>query len=102
MAFRQSRKDHHQPREWQDWIEFRRQELVAIGLPPEVYLDQSRWTDFLENGHLHWHESSGFEFADLNRGQLAALLRFMEREYGGSEMRCPLLDYLRVRLAAGG
>jgi hypothetical protein len=98
VAFRRAKTDaHHRSQAWQEWIARHRAELVAIGLPPEVYLDDSHWSDFLENGHLHWHESSGFEFGDLSAGQLAALHRFLEREFGAVELPPPLLSWVRVR-----
>jgi hypothetical protein len=102
MAFRRSKTDNQaRSREWHGWIDRHRAELAAIGLPAEVYLDVTRWDDFLENGHLHWHESSGFEFGDLSAGQLAALDRFLEREYGDADRRPPLLRWLRVRCGDG-
>jgi hypothetical protein len=76
--------------------------MHAVGLPPEVYLDAARWSDFLENGHLHWHESSGFAFYDLSAGQLAALHRFLEREYETVADCPPLLQWVRVRCGAAG
>lgn len=98
MAFRRAKTDRHRrSQEWYAWIDRSRAELSAIGLPAEVYFDEARWHDFLENGHLHWHESSGFEFRDLSPGQLAALHRFLEREYGAAERPVPLLAWLRVR-----
>ena len=98
MSFRHSKagtQRHHN--DWRDWIDLRRIELIAIGLPPETYLDKSHWSDFLQNGHMHCHESSCFEFTDLSPGQLAALRRFLEREYGSAEQGPPILDWLRVR-----
>jgi hypothetical protein len=101
MTFRQAKTDAHQQlKKWHDWIECHRTELVAIGLPAEFYLNESHWFDFLENGHLHWHQSSGFEFGDLSIGQLAALHRFLEREYGALERCPPLLSWVRVRCCA--
>lgn len=98
MAFRRAKTDtHHRSQEWHAWIDQRRAALAAIGLPAEVYLDESRWHDFLENGHLHWHESCGFEFGDLSPGQLAALRRFLEQEYDGAERCPPLLTWVRAR-----
>lgn len=82
---------------WPDWIGRNRAELVAIGVPAEVYLDESRWNDFLENGHLHWHASSGFEFGHLSAGQLAAMRRLLEREHGQADECPPLLRWVRVR-----
>jgi hypothetical protein len=98
MAFRRPKADAHgRSRAWHDWIDRHRAELAALGLPPEVYLDEAHWSDFLENGHLHWHESSGFEFVDLSPAQLAALRRFLEHEYGADEPCPPLLRWARVR-----
>jgi hypothetical protein len=98
MAFRRPESETpHRSGEWHAWIDRHRAELAAIGLPPEVYLGEARWLDFLENGHLHWHESSGFEFADLSPGQLAALHRFLEREYSAAGQFPPLLGWVRVR-----
>jgi hypothetical protein len=98
MVFKRTKTNAaHRAREWRAWIDQHRAGLAAIGLPPEVYLDESRWNDFLENGHLHWHESSGFEFGDLSPAQLAALKRFLDQQYGATERRPPLLEWLRVR-----
>lgn len=99
MAFRRSNsKNNRHSQSWCDWIDRHRSELAAIGLPAEVYLDEAHWHDFLENGHLHWHESTGFEFGDLSPGQMDALHRFLLREYGASE-RCPaLLKWVRHRV----
>lgn len=97
MSFRKSKTDGQRcSSEWREWIDQHRAELMAIGIPAEVYLDEAHWSDFLENGHLHRHESSGFEFGQLSSGQLAALRQFLEREYGTSN-QCPLLNWVRVR-----
>jgi hypothetical protein len=102
MAFRRAKTDDHRRSPgWHAWIDHHRAEMAAIALPAELYLDEARWHDFLENGHLHWHESSGFDFGDLSPGQLAALHRFLEREYGAPERCPPLLRWVRVRCGAG-
>jgi hypothetical protein len=99
MAFRRAKSDaHRRMRSWQDWIDAQRAELAAIGLPAEVYLDEPRWHDFLQNGYLEWHASTGFEFTNLSQTQMAALCRFLEREYGGDAQPPSLLGYLRTRL----
>lgn len=84
--------------QWETWIDANRQKLFSIGLPPEVYLDESAWLDFLENGHLHWHPSSGFGFLQLSEKQLKALLRFLDIEYSGKVSTPNLLNWLRVRI----
>lgn len=83
---------------WHSWIETHRTELISIGLPPEVYLNEKHWQDFLENGHLHWHPSSGFDFSKLNSGQAAALLRFLDEAYGANSSLLNLRGWLAVRL----
>jgi hypothetical protein len=101
VAFRQTKTDvHRRSQEWHAWIDRTRVELAAFGLSAEVYLDEARWLDFLENGYLHWHESSGFEFGHLPTAQLTALHRFLEREYGAAERCPPLLGWVRVRCGA--
>jgi hypothetical protein len=89
--------NHLAKRAWHTWIERTRRELKSIGLPAEVYLDEASWLDFLEDGHLHLHESSGFEFGHLLPGQLGALHRFLEREYGEADPVPYLLRVVRVR-----
>ena len=98
MGFRHPKTDDkRRAREWHAWIDRHRAELASLGLPAEVYLDAGRWHDFLENGHLHWRPSSGFESGDLSPAQLAALHRFLEREYGAADRPPPLLQWARVR-----
>ena len=98
MSFRRTKANTlRRSHEWHAWINRTRAELSAIGLPAEMYLDEARWLDFLENGHLHCHESSGFEFGDLPPPQLAALHRFLDREYGAAEHCPPLLRWTRAR-----
>ena len=72
--------------------------LERIGLPLRVYEDAGRWDDFLENGHLHWHEDPGrFDFEQLSDGQLRQLRAFLEGLHGDDESPPPLLRWLRVR-----
>jgi hypothetical protein len=98
MGFRRKPSDQHiRLKSWRIWIDSYCSKLSSIGLPPEVYLDESHWEDFLENGHLHWHESSGFEFAQLSPEQMIALHIFLELEYGDATPVPPLLNWVRVR-----
>ena len=100
MGFRRRKSDSHvSDRKWQEWIESNRRYLIAFGLPSEVCLDESRWSDFLENGHLHLHSNSGFEFTQINEEQQAALKQFLETEYAGVGEIPPLLQWLRHRFA---
>src|SRR5262245_28232191 len=100
MAFRRDKSNAHQrAQEWERWRAQHRGDLAAIGLPPSVFSDEGRWLDFLENGHLHWHEDPwAFEFGQLSPGQLAALHRLLEGEYGQAERPPPLLNWVRVRM----
>jgi hypothetical protein len=86
---------HQRDAAWQAWIEVHRATLQQIGLPPEVYLTEAHWLDFVENGHEHWHESTGFEFSQLSAEQQAALLRFLDSQ---DWLRKSILaPWLRVR-----
>ncbi len=97
MSFRKPKSNaESHTKEWHAWIEQHRSELISIGLPAEVFLDESHWSDFLLNGHIHWHESSGFEFDQLSIGQLTSLHRFLDREYGTGH-KWPLANWVRVR-----
>lgn len=99
MSFRNAKHDSdRQSRTWENWIANNRDALKGIGLPATVYLDDEHWSDFLENGHLHWHDDpSGFEFGHLSKPQMAALLRFLENEYADKPDCPPLLRWVRVR-----
>jgi len=67
-----------------------------------VYEGHSEWEDFLENGHLHWHnDPQGFSFEELNAGQARALARVLEERYGENDRIPPLLGWLRARQADG-
>lgn len=87
--------------EHRGWVRAYGDSLHDIGLPLRVFETAERWSDFLENGHLHWHEDGGrFSFEQLPADQRAALHRFLEREHARSEAP-PLLRWLRVRAAPG-
>src|SRR5688500_298942 len=88
------RRDPHR-----DWVMAHGDELSELGLPFRVFESAARWSDFLENGHLHWHEDAGhFSFEDLSAEQRAASHRLLERAHGQGEPP-PLLRWLRVRAA---
>ena len=86
---------------WRTWIGQHRPALERLGLPLRVYEDAARWSDFLENGELHFHPDPGrFHFEQLSDGQLRQLRAFLEQEYGeygAAEKVPPLLSWLRVR-----
>ena len=99
MSFRKPKSDEHdRSRRWNVWIDTNRSTLASIGLSPSVYLDEARWQDFLQNGHLDWHpDPTGFGFEDLSKDQLARLGDFLESEYGRESASPPLLGWIRVR-----
>jgi hypothetical protein len=87
-------------RERREWLRQRADELAAMGLPLRVFETPARWDDFLENGHLHFHEdATHFSFEELDPAQLRALHLFLEREHGAAERIPDLLGFLRVRRA---
>ena len=101
MGFRKARTERHKDHAaWQGWIEQHRSDLRRMGLPAEVYLTLDHWQDFLENGHLHWHEedTTGFEFSQLSRGQMEELRHFLETNPEFRPEYFPLLGFLRARL----
>lgn len=85
-----------------DWVRAHADELSAIALPFHVFETWERWSDFLENGHLHWHEDpSAFSFDALSEEQRGRLHRFLEREHGEADPVPTLLGWLRVRATDG-
>lgn len=85
--------------EHRDWLTAHGDELSEIGLPFRVFESADRWADFLQNGHLDWHDDPGhFSFEELSAEQRSGLHRFLEREHGPGEAP-PLLSWLRVRAA---
>jgi hypothetical protein len=95
MTFRRQ-ADPGRAKAWKKWISENRDSLERIGLPLALYEDAARWEDFLENGHLHWHDGPPFDFGELRRGQMEQLCTFLERHY--PDKPPPLLGWLRVRL----
>ena len=86
-------------REFDQWLDRNRSKLVAIGLPPSVYLDESHWLDFLDHGHLHLHDDPWkFDFKQLNHGQLGAFYRFLSSEYATDDVATYLRNCVKNRL----
>jgi len=83
--------------EWAKWIDIHHAELVAIGIPPEVYLDHSRWDDFLQNGHLHWHDETGWEWSDLSSDPMGAIGRFLQQHFADDRRCRSLLRWITER-----
>jgi hypothetical protein len=99
MSFRRPESDAHaHQRQWGEWIAAHRAELAAMGLPPEVYLDEARWDDFLQNGGLDWHEGTGWSFADLTTDEMRALRRFLNQHFANDSRCRHLIGFLAERL----
>jgi hypothetical protein len=48
MAFR---RDHDTELEWRRWVRAHEDELVAIGIPREVWADRMTWWRFVDHGY---------------------------------------------------
>src|SRR4051812_13986085 len=46
-----SRRDRSAALEWQQWVNAHEAELVAIGIPREVWEDRSAWSRFVGHGY---------------------------------------------------
>jgi hypothetical protein len=91
--------DHAKKKAWRRWIEANRPALERIGLPLAVYQDLAHWTDFLENGELHYHtDGPPFDVRAISTGQMKQLRAFLEEHYGDSDPLPDVLRILRVRL----
>jgi hypothetical protein len=96
MTYRRQ-TDHERSNAWKAWIGENRSHLERVGLPLAVYQDAAHWDDFLENGHLHWHDDGPpFDFGELGNGQMEQLCAFLEQHYPHKPP--PLVRWLRVRL----
>ena len=98
MGYRKQKPDHKKKRYQEFWLRDNLEELSSIGIPPVVLRDYDHWDDFLENGHLHWHEdSTGFGFEQLSVPQLEKLLAFLRKQYSDDQHPSPLFGWLIVR-----
>ena len=97
MTFRH-RSDPARDKAWRAWIDENRSALERIGLPLAIYQDADHWQDFLENGHLHYHDDGPpFDvLEDCGPGQQEQLWAFLEKHYAASPPN--LLQWMRVRL----
>lgn len=78
MSFRRNRETE---REWRLWVTTHEDELIAIGVPREVWADRLTWWRFVEHGH-HPDVSDArdvrFRLADLSREQQHRLYQFLD------------------------
>lgn len=75
------RRDHDAALEWRRWVQAHEAELVAIGIPREVWADRMTWWRFVYDG-CHPPETRRhnvrFAAADLPESQLRRLYVFLD------------------------
>lgn len=102
MSFRNPKKSPHEERAWLEWIDAHRETLRSIGLPPEVYLGQPQWVEFLESGDVSPHrfpgKAAGYSFLELTADQKRQLLTFLEAHDEFTPPWAGLPGFLRVQL----
>lgn len=77
MSFR---RDKAATREWQAWVREHEAELVACGVPREVWADPMTWYLFVDHGYhppVSNDREVRFNVADLNAEQQERLYRFL-------------------------
>lgn len=76
MSFR---RDKAAAREWHAWVRKHGAELVACGVPREVWADRMTWLQFVDHGY---HPSNPrdvrFSVADLSAEQQERLYQFLD------------------------
>jgi hypothetical protein len=89
MSFR---RDRDAELAWRQWVRTHADELIALGIPREVWADRMTWGRFIEHGY-HPPASNArdvrFRLSDLSDEQQYRLYRFLdtvlpEKRYGYS------------------
>lgn len=97
MSFRRERD-----RVWQQWVQAHTDELVAIGIPREVWADEMTWWRFVDHGY-HPPASNArdvrFNVSDLSPEQQHRLYRFLDRVLPAVRYGFPLWSLLESRFA---
>jgi hypothetical protein len=75
------RRDHDTELAWQQWVRTHEDELIAIGIPREVWADRLTWWRFVDHGY-HPPASNArevrFRVSDLSDEQQHRLYRFLD------------------------
>jgi hypothetical protein len=75
------RRDREAESAWHNWVRAHEAELVAVGIPREVWADRFTWWRFLEHG-IHTDAPNArdvrFRLDDLSPEQQARLHRFLD------------------------
>jgi hypothetical protein len=78
MSFR---RDRETELEWQRWVRAHEAELIAIGIPREVWADRLTWWRFVDHGY-HPPVSNArdvrFRLSDLSNEKQYRLYRFLD------------------------
>jgi hypothetical protein len=78
MSFR---RDHDAELAWRQWVKAHEAELIAVGIPREVWADEMTWWRFLEHA-IHPAVSNArdvrFRLEDLSPEQQRRFYRFLD------------------------
>lgn len=92
------RRDNTAAREWQAWIRQHEAELVACGVPREVWADELTWALFVDHGyHPSDPRDVRFNVADLTAEQQERLYQFLDRILPTARHGSSLWSYLHFR-----
>lgn len=100
MSFR---RDHDAESEWRRWVRAHQAELIAIGVPREVWADRMTWWRFVEHGH-HTADPRAIRFTpdDLPADRQHRLYRFLDEVLPRPRYGYSLWAVLRSRFDTGG
>jgi hypothetical protein len=76
-----SRRDHDAELAWRRWVRTHEAELIAIGVPREVWADEMTWWHFLEHGYhpdTNTARDVRFRLKDLSPEQQLRFYRFLD------------------------
>ena len=74
MSFRKNKKESH---DWKVWLKNSRQELLAIGISPDIFESEYRWWYFLGHGY---DELLKWSIDDMSSQQRKMLLSFLKNQ----------------------
>jgi hypothetical protein len=78
MSFR---RDRETELEWRRWVKAHETELIAVGIPREVWADRWTWWRFLEHAHHPAADNARdvrFRLEDLSPDQQLRFYRFLD------------------------
>jgi hypothetical protein len=94
------RRDKAAAREWQSWVRAHEGELLACGVPREVWADELTWWLFVDHGY-HPPVSNArdvrFNVSDLTAEQQERLYRFLDATLPEQRHGYSLWSYLNFR-----